>query len=158
MTEEYLSSNQGLQKKFQEWFGDPVSPDLPCPTDVDHLSEVSVPLSISFPVESNSPSDVPVPPKNSYPTVTAHSRNNTRRSFFSHLRRLSALIKFGFVGAVSLGTFVSFIILIMYFSSFRWYIDDWLNQIFTILFAVVIIGFLIGMYIGSIYKDDLGVA
>jgi len=157
MTEEYLSSDQDLQKKFQERFGDPVSPDLPFPTEVDHSGWDPVPLSISIPVEIDSPIDNPIPPKKPYPAVTDHSRNNTRRSFFSNLQRLSSLIKFGFVGAVSLGTFASFIILMMYFSSFRWYIDDWLNQIFTILFAVVIIGFLVGMYIGSIYKDDLGI-
>ena len=36
MTEGYSSPTQVLQKKFQEWFEDPVPADLPVPAETDH--------------------------------------------------------------------------------------------------------------------------
>jgi len=158
MSEKNSLSTNNLQKNFQKWFGNSVPPDLPVPDEANHSINDPVPVNLPFSAEADYSINNPVPVKKSFSVEADHSSHGTRRKFTDNLQKISALFKFGCIGAITLGTIASFIILIIYFSNYRVYMYDWLNQIFVILFLVAVIGFLGGMYIGSVYKDDLGVA
>jgi hypothetical protein len=113
MDEEELSySIQDLQRKFQDWFGDSVSTDVPFQVEGDHeIGRVE------------------------------------------KLPKLSDLLSYGFAGAVVLGAFVGFIILMMNFGDLRSHSIDWTAQIVVLSLAIAF-GFLGGMFvgIGSLFK------
>jgi hypothetical protein len=126
MTEEDLPSDHFIQKKFQEWFKNPV------PSDVDH------------PIRHLNPADLP------FPVVTQHSHYQTRSNHVGARRKLIQLLTFGLQGAISLGAGVGFIILIIHASRFGWS-KYWPSPIVVII-LVMAIGFWGGLLVGSMYK------
>lgn len=137
MSEEYLPSAHYLQKKFQEWFKDPIPPEAtyskqdPAPTDQQfHFAE-------------------------------HYSYYMARSSSEEALQKLFELFIFGLKGAVFFGIVVGFIILIMDVNYFEWS-KYWPKPIIVVLLAMAV-GFWGGLLRGSIhqlrekysYKDEL---
>jgi hypothetical protein len=144
MTEEYLPSAHFLQKKFQDWFRDPV------PAEANHPIADSVPAELSFPAEEHHavrrshPADLP------FPVTTQHSYHTTQSSHAGSLQKLFELFIFGLQGAISVGVSVGFIVLVIYAGHFGWS-KYWPSPI-AVIFLVMAIGFWGGLLIGSIYK------
>ena len=81
MEKDYSLLAQGLEKTFQNWFSDPVPPDIPFPA-----TDIFFPGEVDF------------------------SSLRTPRKRVDNLERVSELLEFGFQGAVFLGIVVVFII------------------------------------------------
>lgn len=126
MTEEDLPSDHFLQKKFQEWFKNPV------PAEVDH------------PIRHPDLADLP------FPVAAQHSYYMTRSGHLGARQKLFKLFIFGLQGAFSLGMDVGFIILIINAGHFGWS-KYWPSPI-VVIFLVMAIGFWGGLLVGSIYK------
>ena len=144
MTEESLPPSHYLQKKFQEWFRDPISPEA------DHSIGDTTPAELPFPVEEHqsirhsTPADLP------FPIMMHHSYYTTRSGHIDALQKLIELFTFGLQGAISVGVGVGFIILMMYSSNFGWG-KYWPSPI-VVIFLTMIIGFWGGLLRGSVYK------
>jgi hypothetical protein len=126
MTEEDLPSDHFIQKRFQEWFKNPV------PAEVDHT------------IRHLNSADLP------FPVVAQHSHYRTRGSHVGARRKLIQLLTFGLQGAISLGVGVGFIILVIHAGHFGWN-KYWPSPIAVIAF-VMAIGFWGGLLVGSMYK------
>jgi len=74
-----------------------------------------------------------------------HSNHSIGMRRVGIFEKLSDTFKFGFIGAVSFGTIVGFII--VYMSFWGWYSNDWPAPIFVI-FVAAVIGFMGGLYKG----------
>ena len=125
MTEENLLSTQDLQKKFQEWFENPV------PAEADHSIEDPVPAEIPFPVEAD------------------HSYAKTREINVYDLQKLLELFSSGCSGLVLFGVVVV-TFLVMYIRYFEWG-NRWPAPIVVIFFAMIL-GFWGGLLQGFINK------
>lgn len=168
--EEYSISIQDLQKKFQKWFGKPIPADPPFPAEVDHSIGNPVPEDLLFPAKVDHsigdpvPDDLPFlakvdrsignPVPENLPRLAVADRLNyqTRRRNVDKTQKLIELLGFGFRGAVSLGSVVCVIIVILNLSFWGWYSDDWPNQIFVVFFATML-GFYIGLSKGCVYQQ-----
>jgi hypothetical protein len=106
MEENYLPPAMYLQRKFYEWFRDPVSadPSLPAkanyPPPVKDLQEKfyewfgdSVPADPLFPAEANHSNGDPVPANLSFPIEIYDSHDKTRRRRVYDLRKLIVAFK-----------------------------------------------------------------
>ena len=91
----------------------------------------------------------PVPPDIPVPADTDHSNHRIRRRHVDTHQKLSELLKFGFGGAISLGTIVGFFI--AYLSFWGWYSNDWPDPI-VVVFLAVVMGFVVGLYKGLFTK------
>lgn len=144
MTEEYLPSAHFLQKKFQDWFRDPV------PAEIDHAIGDPLPTELPFPAEEHPSVGHPDPADLPFPVVTQNSYSTTRSSYVGAPQKLFELFIFGLQGAISLGVGGGFIILIIYAGHFGWS-KFWPSPI-VVIFLAMTIGFWVGLLIGSIYK------
>ena len=133
MEENFLPSAKDLQKKFYEWFSDPVSADPLLPADIDRS------------IGDHVPADPP------FPTKTYYSHYKKRRRHVYDLQKLPELIIYGFRGAASVGVGVGFPILMMDISYVQWWNENWPEQI-TVIFLAMVLGFWGGLSIGAIHK------
>lgn len=148
MTENYSSSTNNLQKKFQTWFENPVPPDLLVPAEPDRSIGELVPLDVPAPSEVDNLGEAPVPTDLPYPAGAGYSYHKplTRRY---DLLKLSELLIYGLIGAISLGTGVGFIISMINSYFLDWFGISWPDQ-FIVIFWAVVLGFVGGLFKGSI--------
>jgi hypothetical protein len=144
MIEEPLPSAHYLQKKFQEWFRDPIPPEA------GHSNGDSIPAGLPSPAEEHPSIRHPVSADLLSRALMHPSYYPARNSHVDALQKLFELFIFGLQGAISVGVGVGFIILIMYSSNFGWG-KYWPSPI-VVTFLAMIIGFWVGLLRGSVHK------
>ena len=147
MTEKNSSSTD-LEKKFQKWFENPVSPDLLAPAEPDRSIGEHVPLDMPVPSEVDKLDKAPVSTDLPYPAEAGYSYHIPQTSRYE-LLKLSELIIYGFIGAISLGTGVGFIISMLNSYFLNWFGISWPDQ-YIFIFWAVLLGFIGGLFKGSI--------
>ena len=107
-----------LKKKFRDWFGETVPPDVSIPAEIDH--------SIGDPV----PADLPLKRK--------------RRRRVNKSAKYLVVLFHGFRGAILFGLVAGFILYILSLSIWRWINYHPLIQ-FIVIFSAMVIGFYISL-------------
>ena len=133
MTDDYSPLAHDVEKKFQDWFGDPVSAEASLPAEVDHSIERPVPIDLPHTADAN------------------HIKHRTRKRQGAYPTNLIGMLFFGFIGAVSSGIGAYFFL----YNSIKegWYSDNWLSQSNVILFATFL-GFGFGLFIFYIILQE----
>lgn len=136
MTDDYSSLAQDVEKKFLDWFGDPVPTEASLPAEAGHSIENSVPTD---------------PPHIADANHINHRTHRTRKRQVAHSTKLLGMLFFGFIGAVSSGIGAYFFL----YNSIKegWYSDNWLSQSNVILFATFL-GFGFGLFIFYIILQE----
>ena len=132
--EEYPISIEDLKNKFQKWFGKPIPADPSFSADVERSRGKPVPVSLLFPPATD-------------PLGDKAQRNQAGSS-----QKLSELLSFGFMGAVTSGAVVGFIILLLSLGLPGWYRDTGISPIVIVVFALLL-GFYIGLSKGYISQQ-----
>jgi hypothetical protein len=132
--EEYPISIEDLKNKFKNWFGKPIPADPSFSADVERSRGKPVPVNL------------PLPP------VTERLDHNAQRKQADSSQKLSELLSFGFMGAVTSGAVVGFIILLLSLGLPGWYRDTGISPFVIILFALLL-GFYIGLSKGYISQQ-----
>jgi hypothetical protein len=127
--EEYPISIEDLKNKFQKWFGKPVPADPPYPVDIEHSMGRPVPVDLS--------------------AIATDLDHEARHIHGNNPQKLPELLYLGFMGAVTSGAVVGFIIFILNFGFPGWYSDTWLSP-FIVIFFALLLGFYIGLSKGYV--------
>ena len=132
--EEYPLSIEDLKNKFKNWFGKPIPADPSFSADVERSRGKPVPVNLLL------------------PPVTDQLDHKAQRKPVDSSQKLSELLSFGFMGAVTSGTVVGFIILLLSLGLPGWYRDTGISPFVIILFALLL-GFYIGLSKGYISQQ-----
>ena len=119
-----LPLKKNVQRKFSEWFGDPVittdianpsigypiSVDLSLPAGANHSMEDSIPVDLSLPTLVNYPIGNTTPVNLPFPPSTNDSQAKTPGSFLDDLRKLMVVVRSSLLRAevayLSIGLFL----------------------------------------------------
>ena len=132
--EEYPISIEDLKKKFHNWFGKPVPADPPASAEAEPSMGRLVPVDLSI------------------PDKTIHLDHETHGRPADNSQKLSELLNFGFMGAVTSGTVIGFIIVMLNLGLPGWYSHNWPSQ-FIFIFLAILLGFNVGLSKGYISQQ-----
>lgn len=133
MADDYSPLAQDVEKKFQDWFGDPVSAEASLPVEVDHSIGSPVPVDPPHTADGN------------------HGKHRTRKRQGAYSTNLLGMLIFGFIGAVSSAVGVA---LFFYnLNSVGLYSGNWSGKPYVYIFATIF-GFILGLFIFYIIEKN----
>ena len=136
MADDYSPLAQDVEKKFQDWFGDPVSAEASLPAEVDH--------SIGSPVLAD-------PPHTADTNHIKRRTHRTRKRQSAYSTNLPGMLIFGFIGAVSSAVGVA---LFFYnLNSVGLYSGNWSGKPYAYIFATIF-GLILGLFIFYIIEKN----
>ncbi|MGD8404304.1 MAG: hypothetical protein PVJ21_11630 [Anaerolineales bacterium] len=125
-----------LQNKFQEWFENPVSGDIPFHETADPSIENSIPVDL--------------PEANHINQGIQKRRHRIRKNNLADSAKLIKIIFFGFIGAISFGLSVGTFFLNLNLNFEGWYSYTWPSQSFFIIISAIL-GFNFGLFFEYVF-------